>query len=77
MALGSKRGGTIHNKTGDEKNRLKAKYDAGDHTALENFPAEAAVLYQMQQMDLKIFHPFCSMSSFKLFWSCFTIRPCI
>ena len=51
MALGSKRGGTIHNKTGDEKNRLKAKYDAGDHTALENFPAEAAVLYQMQQMS--------------------------
>ena len=37
MALGSKRGGTIHNKTGDEKNRLKAKYDA--------------VLYQMQQMQ--------------------------
>tara|TARA_R110002167_G_scaffold158730_2_gene354004 strand:- start:2318 stop:2974 length:657 start_codon:yes stop_codon:yes gene_type:complete len=51
MALRSKKGGTIHDKTGDEKNRLKAKYDAGDHTALENFPAEAAVLYQMQQMS--------------------------
>ena len=31
MALGNKKGGTIHNKTGDAKNRLKAKYDAGDH----------------------------------------------
>jgi len=51
MALGNKKGGTIHNKTGDAKNRLKAKYDAGDHTVLENYPAEAAVLYQMQQMS--------------------------
>ena len=51
MALGSKKGGRIHNKTGDQKNRLKAKYDAGDHTILENYPAEAAVLYQMQQMS--------------------------
>lgn len=51
MALGNKKGGTIHNRTGDAKNRLKAKYDAGDHTVLENYPAEAAVLYQMQQMS--------------------------
>ena len=51
MALGNKKGGTIHNKTGDAKNKLKAKYDAGDHTVLENYPAEAAVLYQMQQMS--------------------------
>ena len=51
MALGNKKGGRIHNKTGDAKNRLKAKYDAGDHTVLENYPAEAAVLYQMQQMS--------------------------
>jgi hypothetical protein len=51
MALGSKKGGRIHSKTGDQKNRLKARYDAGDHNALENFPAEAAVIYQMQQMS--------------------------
>ena len=51
MALGNKKGGRIHNKTGDAKNRLKAKYDAGDHTVLENYPAEAAVLYQLQQMS--------------------------
>lgn len=51
MALGDKKGGRIHDKTGDAKNRLKAKYDAGDHTVLENYPAEAAVLYQMQQMS--------------------------
>lgn len=51
MALGNKKGGTIHNKTGDAKNALKAKYDAGHHTVLENYPAEAAVLYQMQQMS--------------------------
>ena len=51
MALGNKKGGRIHDKTGDAKNRLKAKYDAGDHTVLENYPAEAAVLYQMQQMS--------------------------
>ena len=51
MALGNKKGGRIHDKTGDAKNRLKAKYDAGDHTVLENYPAEAAVLYQLQQMS--------------------------
>ena len=51
MALQPKKGGTIHSKTGDAKNALKAKYDAGDHTVLENYPAEAAVLYQMQQMS--------------------------
>ena len=51
MALQPKKGGTIHSKTGDAKNALKAKYDAGDHTVLENYPAEAAVLYQLQQMS--------------------------
>lgn len=51
MALGNKKSGTIHSKTGDAKNALKAKYDAGHHTVLENYPAEAAVLYQMQQMS--------------------------
>ena len=51
MALQPKKGGTIHNKTGNEKKALKDKYDAGDHIVLENYPAEAAVLYQMQQMS--------------------------
>jgi hypothetical protein len=51
MALGNKKSGTIHSKTGDAKNALKDRYDAGDHTVLENYPAEAAVLYQMQQMS--------------------------
>tara|TARA_R110000751_G_scaffold68486_4_gene139468 strand:- start:17726 stop:18166 length:441 start_codon:yes stop_codon:yes gene_type:complete len=51
MALQPKKGGTIHSKTGDAKNALKDRYDAGDHTVLENYPAEAAVLYQMQQMS--------------------------
>ena len=51
MALQPKKGGTIHSKTGDAKNALKAKYDAGDHTVLENYPGEAALLYQMQQMS--------------------------
>jgi len=51
MALQPKKGGTIHSKTGDAKNALKDRYDAGDHTVLENYPAEAALLYQMQQMS--------------------------
>jgi hypothetical protein len=48
MALASRKSGTIHSKTGSAKAALKARYDAGDHASLENYPAEAALLYQIQ-----------------------------
>jgi len=48
MALASRKSGTIHSKTGSAKAALKARYDAGDHASLEAYPAEAALLYQMQ-----------------------------
>ena len=33
------------------KEAIKANFDAGDHTALANYPGEAALLYQIQQMQ--------------------------
>ena len=48
MALASRKSGTIHSKTGADKEALKARYDAGDHTSLEAYPSEAALLYQLQ-----------------------------
>jgi len=48
MALASRKSGTIHSRTGADKEALKARYDAGDHTTLEVYPAEAALLYQIQ-----------------------------
>jgi len=48
MALASRKSGTIHSRTGADKEALKARYDAGDHTSLEAYPSEAALLYQLQ-----------------------------
>ena len=48
MALASRKSDTIHSETGADKNALKAEYDAGKHETLTNYPAEAALLYQIQ-----------------------------
>ena len=50
MALAGRKSGTIHSKTGTDKDALKAEYDAGKHETLTSYPAEAALLYQIQLM---------------------------
>jgi hypothetical protein len=50
MALADRKSDTIHSETGSDKNALKAEYDAGKHETLINYPAEAALLYQIQLM---------------------------
>tara|TARA_R110002074_G_scaffold384543_2_gene565257 strand:+ start:105 stop:473 length:369 start_codon:yes stop_codon:yes gene_type:complete len=50
MALADRKSDTIHSKTGTDKDALKAEYDAGKHEALVSYPAEAALLYQIQLM---------------------------
>lgn len=51
MALASKKSEAVHNKTGSEKAALKSSFDNAKHTELETYPPEAAMLYQMQQMQ--------------------------
>tara|TARA_R110001606_G_scaffold183689_1_gene330483 strand:- start:282 stop:578 length:297 start_codon:yes stop_codon:yes gene_type:complete len=51
MALANKKQEAIHSRSGDIKAAMKAKFDAGNHTTLEAYPAEAAMLYQLQQMQ--------------------------
>lgn len=48
MALGGKTSGRIHDKTGDDKKYLKEQFDNGKHSNLLNYPAEAALMYQLQ-----------------------------
>lgn len=50
MALASRKSDTIHSETGTDKDALKAEYDVGKHETLINYPAEAALLYQIQLM---------------------------
>jgi len=51
MALASKKSEAVHNKTGSEKAALKSSFDNAKHTELEVYPPEAAMLYQMQQIQ--------------------------
>jgi len=51
MALQDKKYEGLHNKTGDELARIKAEFDNGIHLNLIDFPAEAALIYQMQKMQ--------------------------
>ena len=48
MALGGKTSGIIHDKTGDDKKALKEQFDNRKHSDLLNYPAEAALMYQLQ-----------------------------
>jgi len=48
MALGDKLSSIIHDKTGADKDNLKAHYDNGKHSDLLNYPGEAALIYQLQ-----------------------------
>jgi hypothetical protein len=51
MALQDKKYEGLHDKTGDELARIKAEFDNGIHLNLIDFPAEAALIYQMQKMQ--------------------------
>jgi len=51
MALATKKSEAVHSRSGSEKAAIKANFDNGNHTTLEAYPAEAAMLYQMQQMQ--------------------------
>ena len=51
MALADKKYEGLHTKTGDELARIKAEFDDGIHLNLIDFPAEAALIYQMQKMQ--------------------------
>jgi len=48
MALGDKLSSIIHDKTGQDKDNLKAHYDNRKHSDLLNYPGEAALIYQLQ-----------------------------
>lgn len=51
MALAVKKSEAVHTRNSTSKAALKASFDAGAHTPLEEFPGEAALIYQMQQMQ--------------------------
>jgi hypothetical protein len=51
MALAGKKSEAVHSRTGSEKAALKASFDTDKHSELETYPPEAAMLYQMQQMQ--------------------------
>lgn len=51
MALADKKYEGLHSKTGTELARIKAEFDNGIHLDLIDFPAEAALIYQMQKMQ--------------------------
>jgi hypothetical protein len=54
MALTSTKQSSIHGKTGSDLAKIKASFDNGEHTALADFGPEAAIIYQMQQMQDEI-----------------------
>ena len=54
MALSSTKQSSIHGKTGSDLAKIKASFDNGEHSALADFGPEAAIIYQMQQMQDEI-----------------------
>jgi len=51
MAIDSKKYEALHNKTGSDLAKIKKHFDDGDHNNLLDFPAESAIVYQMQKMQ--------------------------
>jgi len=51
MALAAKKSEVVHRRTGSAKAALKSSFDNDKHTELEAYPPEAAMIYQMQQMQ--------------------------
>ena len=51
MALSSAKYEAIHNETGAGLAALKTNFDNGEHLSAINFPAESAIIYQIQKMQ--------------------------
>jgi hypothetical protein len=51
MALATAKHEAIHDKTGAELATIKANFDNGKHLDAINFPAESAIIYQIQKMQ--------------------------
>ncbi|ASF00378.1 hypothetical protein [uncultured virus] len=51
MALSTAKHEPIHDKTGDDLAAIKANFDNGKHLEIINFPAESAIIYQIQKMQ--------------------------
>ena len=51
MALTTKKYSSIHSKTGGDLAALKSNYDNNKHLDIIDFPAEAALIYQIQLMQ--------------------------
>ena len=51
MALSSAKHEAIHDRTGDDLARIKANFDNGKHLNAIDFPAESAIMYQIQKMQ--------------------------
>jgi len=54
MALTSIKQEAMHARTGSALASIKASFDNGEHTALEDFGPEAAIIYQIQKMQDEI-----------------------
>ena len=51
MALSSAKYEAIHDKTGSDLAAIKANFDNGEHLSTIDFPAESAIIYQIQKMQ--------------------------
>tara|TARA_Y100000401_G_scaffold2446_1_gene1752 strand:- start:1155 stop:1562 length:408 start_codon:yes stop_codon:yes gene_type:complete len=51
MAIQSAKYEAIHDKTGDDLAAIKANFDNGKHLDAIDFPAESAIIYQIQKMQ--------------------------
>ena len=51
MALSTAKYEAIHDKTGSDLAAIKANFDNGEHLSTMDFPAESAIIYQIQKMQ--------------------------
>tara|TARA_Y100000361_G_C11113902_1_gene319227 strand:- start:613 stop:1131 length:519 start_codon:yes stop_codon:yes gene_type:complete len=51
MALSTAKYESIHSETGADLAAIKANFDNGTHLSTINFPAESAIIYQIQKMQ--------------------------
>ena len=51
MALDTAKFEAIHNKTGSDLAAIKSNFDNGVHLSVIDFPAESAIIYQIQKMQ--------------------------
>lgn len=54
MSLTNPKHEAIHNKTGSDLAAIKANFDNGKHLEVIDFPAESAIIYQIQKMQDEI-----------------------